>query len=398
MTAAGPARGARSGAAPPPLSANHRAPHGASRRAPSEAPEAARPLGLVESGTTVTAPETHGHFGLSEAEWHRRDAELERWRAGRVAHHFAIATRAHDIAAGLPAEGWDERKHELRSRACWHEARARTLSEPFCERRDGCGTRRHVIAWCDTCGTVHAIPVGCGLGAWCEVCSHRRRARVRRRILPAIARAERRAVAQWNARGRERGRRPGARLVTLTVRDSGDAERDRRTITDAWRRFRAWLQRRQGAAPFVLCWEVTDGQAGVPHVHAHAVVVWPWLPVKEAAEEWVRATRGAAKENGFDLKNTTVEKGASYAAKYATKGCDASSVSRETWEAWTKASATRRSYTTSRGLLTEEPVSCPPCCGTEGRWGGAELRDGAAPDLTQLPTGPPVSRETCAGP
>lgn len=398
MSGTGPARGARVGAAPPPLSADVRAPHGASRRAPSEAREAAPPLGLVGTGTTVTRPETREHFGIPSTEWEQRDRELAEWREARVNHHFRIATRAHDLANALPHEGWDDRKHELRSRACWHEARARTLCEPFTERRDGCGTRRHVMAWCDTCGEVHAIPVGCGLGSWCEVCSHRRRARVRRRILPAIARAERRALAEWNREGRPKGKRPGARLITLTVRSTGDATRDRHTISEGWKRFRAWLQKRQGSAPFVLCWEVTDGEGSGPHVHAHAVVVWPFLAVKEAAAEWVRATRGAAEAQGFDLKSTTVEKGARYAAKYATKGCDPQSVSRETWASWTKASATRRSYTTSRGLLTEEPTSCPPCCGTEGRWGGAELRDGAAPSRQLLPTGPPVSRETSADP
>lgn len=183
----------------------------------------------------------------------------------------------------------------------------------------------------------------------------------------------------------------------MTVRDTGDADRDRRTISDAWKRFRAWLHHRQGAAPFVLTWEVTDGANG-PHVHAHAVVVCPFIPVQVAAAEWVRATRGAAAANGFDLKARTVEAAAKYAAKYATKGCDAGKVSAATWSAWTRASAGRRSYTTSRGLLLEEPETVTPCCGTEGRWGAAELRKGPAPERQLVPTGPPVSRETAGDP
>lgn len=308
-----------------------------------------------------------------------------------------IATRAHDRACALPSEGWEDRKTELRSLAAWHEARARTLTEPFASRREGCGQRRHVMAWCDSCGEVHAIPVGCGLNAWCEVCSHRRQARVRRRLLPAIAMAERRELGRWNRGARAREDRPSAKLVTLTVRDTGDAERDRRTISDAWKRFRAWLHHRQGSAPFVLTWEVTDGKHG-PHVHAHAVIVCPFLPVKVAAAEWVRATRGAAEANGFDLKARSVESAAKYAAKYATKGCDAGKVSAATWSAWTRASAGRRSYTTSRGLLLEEPETVTPCCGTEGRWGAAELRKGPAPERQLVPTGPPVSRETAGDP
>lgn len=397
MTATGPARGARHGAAPPTLLANRRAPHGASRGAPSEAGDAAPPIGLVESGLTVNPPESHGHFGHSSAEWDARDDALREWRCERVARHFAIASRAHEHACALP-EGWTERRDELRSLAAWHEARGRTLCEPFRARRDGCGQRRHVMAWCDSCGEVHAIPVGCGLGAWCEVCAHRRTKTVRRRLLPAIASAERRALAKWNRGPRARGTRPSPKLITLTVRDTGDADRDRRTISDAWRRFRAWIQHRQGACPFVLTWEVTDGAHGIPHVHAHVVVIWPWVAVQVAAAEWVRATRGAAAANGFDMKARSTHAAAKYAAKYATKGCDASTVSRETWAAWTRASAGRRSYTTSRGLLLDEPPTVTPCCGSEGRWGAAELRKGPAPERQLVPTGPPVSRETGPGP
>ncbi len=248
------------------------------------------------------------------------------------------------------------------------------------------------------------FPVGCGLGAWCEVCSHRRNKRTRRKLLEGIARAEREGRRAWARGPRLRGSEPRSSLLTLTIRTSGDAIADRETITLGWKRLRAWLAKRGlRGLPFVLAWEVTDGENGHgAHVHAHAAVVWPWVSVRELAAAWVRATDGAAEAQGLDLNPSSPAKAASYAAKYATKGCDASSVSRETWVAWVKASASRRSFTTSRGLTTDlNDPNRPPCCAqTAGEWGGAEIRRGPMPEsgVSTLPTGPPVSRETVGAP
>lgn len=343
-------------------------------------------------------------FGISRDEWAARDAALLDHRAERIARHQAIAVNARDKAQlfkpdRIPhhftvrrSQGpfriggpyWAEEVARLERLADWHECRATTLAEPWAERVEGCGQRSHVSAWCSTCGTVHTIPVGCGQGHWCEVCSNRRRSRVRKRVLPAIAAAERRELARWSRSTRGRGTRPGVRLITLTVRHSGDATRDRDTITKGWARLRAWMHHRIGARPYVLTWEVTDGDDSA-HVHAHAVVVWPWVDVQDLAAAWVDATKGAADPQGFDMKSSTSADASRYAAKYATKGCDPRSVSRDTWVAWVKASASRRSYTTSRGLLADVEPSRPPCCEDDGEWGAAELRKGPPPRLDSSP-------------
>lgn len=183
------------------------------------------------------------------------------------------------------------------------------------------------------------------------------------------------------------------RLVTLTVRDSGDARADREAIVRAWVRMRAWLQRRVGARPYILAWEVTTGTTGLPHVHAHVVTVWPRIPVRELAAEWVRATGGRAEEQGFDLRTRTVERASRYAAKYATKGVNAQDVSRETFCAWVRATHAKRAFTTSRHLLTRVDPAGPPCCASDGAvWGGSQVRKGP-PERESLPTGH-VSRET----
>lgn len=326
---------------------------------------------------------------MDAPEWLERDRALSEWRANRSFRHSEKARQAH-------ADG-------DRSREVWHECRASSLTEPFASRRDGCGQRRHVRAWCSKCGEVHVFPVGCGLSSWCETCSHRRNKRTRRKLLEGIARAEREGRRAWARGPRARGTEPRTSLLTLTVRTTGDAIADRETITRGWVRLRAHLAKLGlRRLPFVLAWEVTDGDGSGAHVHAHAAVVWPYVHLGELAAAWVRATDGAAEAQGLDLKPSSPAKSASYAAKYATKGCDPASVSRETWLAWVQASATRRSFTTSRGLTTDlNDPNRPPCCAqSSGEWGGAEIRRGPAPEsgVSSLPTGPPVSRETVQTP
>jgi len=313
---------------------------------------------------------------------------LKVWRECRSWVHSEKAARAR-------AEG-------DRTREVWHDQRASTLTQTFAARRDGCGLLRHVRAWCARCGEMHTFPVGCGLGAWCETCAHRRQKRTRKKLLEGIARAEREGRFAWSRGLRARGTEPRSNLLTLTIRDSGDAVRDRETISQGWRRLRAWLAKRGlRRIPFVLAWEVTDGANG-PHVHAHAAVVWPYVPIRELGAAWVRATEGAAEAQGVDLRAMSPAKASDYAAKYATKGCDPQHVSRETWAAWVRASATRRSFTTSRGLTTREDLrNRPPCCAEQAaEWGGAQIRRGPIPDDagSALPTGPPVSRETSREP
>lgn len=158
-------------------------------------------------------------------------------------------------------------------------------------------------------------------------------------------------------------------MLTLTVRDSGDLRVDRDRIKGGWVRLRAWLQRRIGARPFLLVWEVTDGEHGRGHVHAHVVAVWPWVDVHELASEWEAATDGAAEPQGVDMLPVPLERGVSYVASYATKGASLRSVSDRTWCEWQKASWRARSYTASRGLLTSvDQPSAPSCCASTGGW------------------------------
>lgn len=314
-------------------------------------------LGLVEESLTVTGGDAGG---LGAGEWALRDHRLKCFRECKSAHYRHKAE-------------WALENGE-RSKAEWHAARSGTLTRRWTDRQAACQKETVIRVWCDGCGEVHERAVGCGQRAWCDACGMKAARKSRRKILIGIENAYKESLTSWNRR-RVAYRRPSVRLITLSVSHSGDLKKDRDIITKAWQRWRAWVQKRQGACPFVLTWEVTDGR-GDGHVHAHVVMVGPFLPVKEAAHEWARATGGAAEMQGFDMRVSTSTKAASYAAKYATKGCDPRSVSRETWLAFFRASWGKRSYSASRGLfLAVDSKSTPPCCRESGaEWGGVEIK------------------------
>lgn len=322
-----------------------RASRGGATGARREAPrEGGAPRGLVEEGTTVTADRLA-----------RLDEALDGHREERRRHH-----EAREEEASRAGE---------RTRADWHHARALALSERWTERARRCGTERHVSGWCGQCGTVHTHAVGCGQRAWCDECGLRATRRMRRRSLRGLGEAVRRERSQWARLGRQRGREPRPVLVTLTVRDTGDLRADRKAISEGWVRLRAWLHRRIGARPFLLCWEVTDGEQGQGHVHAHVVAVWPWVDIHELSSEWEAATEGRAEPQGLDMLPVPLERGVSYVATYATKGAHLRSVSDRTWTEWQRASWRARSYTASRGLLTAtDTPSAPSCCASDGGW------------------------------
>lgn len=313
-------------------------------------------------------------WGIEGAEWWERDASLAEWRASLAARHGA---RASGRAARGDATG-----------ARWHRQRADSLRAGWTDRVERCGREREVRGWCGACGEVYARPLGCGQVQWCEGCARARARRVRRRILVGIS-----AAAEAARRERApRRRAPRPVLLTLTVRHSGDPAHDRDVIVRGWARLRAWLAARGTPLPaFVAAWEVAD-TGGSPHVHLHVVAIAPWVPVTQLAAEWVRATRGAAEGQGLDLRPCSVEGGATYAAKYASKGLHPRAVSRETWLAWVQLSRGKRAYSASRGLLAARESSRPPCCAAHGAvWG--EIGTRRLPECHAAP-----SPQTRAGP
>jgi len=116
-------------------------------------------------------------------------------------------------------------------------------------------------------------------------------------------------------------------LLTLTIEHSGDIERDRADLAAGWRRFYLALRRRYGVCPYVGVWEVTPGEDGQGHIHAHVAVVWPWRDWSLCHRLWraacPRSTRISFVARRRDGLASTPKSVANYLGKYLAKGMEA---------------------------------------------------------------------------
>lgn len=158
------------------------------------------------------------------------------------------------------------------------------------------------------------VRTGCGQRWHCERCNKRHWRSVRKRLHKST---KMHRVAKERAGFRNQWRWV---LMTLTVRHSGDPSADRTRLLRGWARMRAWLAKRIGKFPFAMTFEVTEGRDSRGHVHAHGMVLWPFIDWAEVAAEWKRAIddEGAS----IDLKQARKGGGgaAEYIAKYVSKG------------------------------------------------------------------------------
>jgi len=253
----------------------------------------------------------------------------------------------------------------------WHASRARRLSRSLVDVQAECGTRSAKVA----CGCQElTIPVGCGRPIVCPHCATRKRVRMVKRIRRAVQAHN--SAAQYLGHRRGRGRRLAWRLVTFTAAHSGDVERDRKDLAAAFNRWRAWLWNTTGAAlPYVLTWEVTNGDDAKGHVHAHAAMRLPWLNLEDAAAAWQRATHGKAEGQGIDFatnrgKPFSTEDVTRYIAKYICKGigadCEPLLVA-----TWMVVQYGRRAWSASRAFweVKKDATACP-CCGVFWQFAG----------------------------
>jgi hypothetical protein len=107
-------------------------------------------------------------------------------------------------------------------------------------------------------------------------------------------------------------------LITITLRHSGDVAADRKALADGWRRFYLAYRRRFGAFPYVGTHEVTPGDDGLGHPHAHIVALWPWRDWGKLNALW-RACCPQSEQINFRASRT-VKYAARYVSKYVSKG------------------------------------------------------------------------------
>lgn len=229
---------------------------------------------------------------------------------------------------------WRDRASQATSDSqhAYAAARARSLRTPLTPRLQRCGTTMFAVR----CGAPGKAPVlvarGCRQWWVCRGCRRRRSNSLRRRITDGLDRAWRDATAG--------GVRRGLRLLTLTVRHSGDLDGDRRALADGWRgfykRLREWLCPRpttrgvpRARCPYVAVWEVTPGRDGLGHPHLHVAVVWPrWLDYGRVRSLWLASCPNSERISIVGGSNGTAGC-ANYLAKYISKGVELSGFSDE---------------------------------------------------------------------
>lgn len=315
------------------------------------------------------------------AQWLR---DLDRAWAPRAQRRAKeLRARAMELAA---AEGVLVH-HDARPGA-WHNRRAAGLGRGFVARLATCGPAmvaagkelREVPSMRVSCSCGQRdVPIACRQRWLCPTCQRRVYARMRARLTRAFKRRVLASEAAWQAHRQPVGRKRTPVLVTMTVRHSGDLLADRKSITDGWTKLRKWVHRRitdtwpdaAGKFDYAMVWEVTTGADGLGHVHAHAVVLWPFIDWTDVRTEWLRATKG--RSSTIDLRVTDGKSGAqsardasNYLAKYTSKGVNvgdftpelAANVMDSLWQ--------RRVCSTSRGFwkragVVEGTCACPKC-------------------------------------
>jgi len=302
------------------------------------------------------------------------------------------------LESHAPTSTWREARSAAFARRSerpgdWYDQRAQGELRSLPARGRACGRVVTVTLTCTGCGLFHERHYRCGIRQACDACCSRYYRRTRARLIRAAGRAAGREHAAWKARGSPKlcstlvtqdgvpvrvnvdgSGAPMLRMLTLTVRHSGDPALDRDRIALGWIRLRAWLQKRFGYAPtFCLAWEMTSGRdGGDGHVHAHVVTWWPWLDWSALAKEWSAATdghgcnidTGARSARALEARRHSrpAEQAAYYASKYASKDelrelfADVDKLA-----AWYRATRGRRLHSTSRGFWLDEPARTP-CC------------------------------------
>lgn len=205
--------------------------------------------------------------------------------------------------------------------------------------------------------------------ALCSHCRKTWRARLRRRAVKSleaiVANAPTRTLMAPGKGGRLRRRRlrDRLRLLTLTVRHSGDVEVDRETLQTGWVRLRAWIRKSWGFSPaYIGCWEVTPGRDGHGHIHLHVITLWPgWVDYGDVCAAWRRAVGDDQAAPDIELIRKGAAGGVWYVMHYSSKGLDVADMSGQLAGDVLATLYARRAVTTSRGFWTPRPICCEKC-------------------------------------
>ena len=200
-------------------------------------------------------------------------------------------------------------------RVTYAQRRAAALGRPYRARLASC-SKRGARVKCGCRGWRGVRLFTCRQHLTCDACRRSRSKRMGARV---------RAGLEAAMTGRDRG--DMLVLLTLTIEHSGDVERDRKELAEGWRRFYLAVRRRWGTCPYVGVWEVTPGEDGLGHVHAHVAVVWPWRDWSLCSRLWrdacPRSSRISFVAARRDGRRSDPKSVANYLGKYLAKGMEA---------------------------------------------------------------------------
>lgn len=390
------------------------------------------PRSLESLGTTAPAAEPFRKSApLGAPEW---VADLEYvWRKRVEAPIAALQSRARRRrrqARAFERESPDGSTGAWLRVAClrsaeWAEERARAMAMSRADIVEVCGQRWRSIR----CGcTSLELRVGCDQPQLCGACRRRHWQKWRKRITLSMQEALRveRASHYRTPSYRRRGMRPGIYLVTLTAPHSGDLATDRVAMGEAVRKLLKHANKHAWWSTYALTWEATAGDDGAGHMHAHLAVISSWIPYtsdqadngnvdrmtprrrgerrrapRGLHEVWRDAMPGAvvldvqAPRSGADEAAI----GASYLAKYVTKGVDPAEFTGRKAGELLIAFRSKRKVTTSAGFWRHLPSECPHCaqawrstgapCSLQDVLPGAVLRSHAERAGYWIPRGGP---------
>jgi hypothetical protein len=196
--------------------------------------------------------------------------------------------------------------------ARWASDRHSSCSRPLGPRVAKCGTRGL------------AVKCGCGPRVYWRGCRQwwvcRRCRSQRLRPLGARIHESLQARVLDEQRG---GARVSLRLVTLTVRHTGDVAADRLQLGDSFRRWYQAMHKWVGRHHYALVYEVTPGTDGKGHVHAHVAILWPrWIDYGRVRTLWLRASQGASERIDIQGVGCNSRRASRYIGKYLSKGSE----------------------------------------------------------------------------
>jgi len=217
---------------------------------------------------------------------------------------------------GLTPAQRDYARHRAESLAKSYASRTRSCSKQGCEVKCGC----------ESVGVVSSFrPYTCRQHLTCKPCLTQRTKKNAPRIREALCAAWERA-----ARGSFQ-HKLYFHFFTLTVPHEGGPIAQQKTLAAGWRglykrmwkryrrRFRAW-----GAGSYVGVYEVTPGRDWKGHVHAHVVMIAPFMDygvLRRWWEELTCATQFDVRTTGTDEKPVRDPRDAAhYVSKYVSKG------------------------------------------------------------------------------